>query len=183
MRRGPKPKPARSRLGRPVITSLAGVTLLAGATFVMVAIASTGSTRPWDWTRADLPGALARYQLCQKHSQGLAFAGCMLAAGSRSGDQPAYTSTSARGQLPLPAAPTVDDIAPVNASSAGAAPGFRPGSNTVAAGSKRSASGSGSNATSNRSWDDCRGTMKPAPAAGSECEGLGNPETAPIPDE
>jgi hypothetical protein len=71
----------RSRLAKPLLTSVGVLTLLATSALVVLGVAATGSARPWDWTRADPAAALSRYNLCGGH--GVGALGCMLSAGVR----------------------------------------------------------------------------------------------------
>src|SRR5262252_3324269 len=91
----PKRRVTRSRLAKPLLTSMGGITMLAASTFVLLAVASTGSAKPWDWGRADPAAAL---RVCG--TQGLGAIGCMLSAGFR----PAAATSAqngSRGQQPL----------------------------------------------------------------------------------
>jgi hypothetical protein len=109
----------RSKLAKPLLTSLSAVTMLAASSFVLLAVSSTGSAKPWDWTRANPSAALSRYELCGR--QGLGAIGCMLSASFH----PAAAAEGASGdahqsQQPLFSVATVADQAPAET------PGTRP---------------------------------------------------------
>lgn len=107
-------KPARritrSRLAKPLLTSLGTVTMLAASSFVLLAVASTGSAKPWDWTRADPAAALGRYQYCGH--QGLGAIGCMLSSGFRPAAAAPATAAVQEPTQPLVSVATVQDQAP-----------------------------------------------------------------------
>jgi hypothetical protein len=98
----------RSRVARPLLTSLGTVTLLAASSFVVLAVSSTGSMRPTDWTHTDLSAATSRYQLCAK--QGLGAIGCMLGSGFR--PAAAADSGARQSSKPLVSVATVQDEGP-----------------------------------------------------------------------
>src|SRR5215472_2493236 len=135
----PKRRITRSRLAKPLLTSMGSVTMLAASTFVLLAVASTGSAKPWDWTRADPAAALGRYQACGH--QGLGAIGCMLGAGFRPANAALAPAGSTRALQPLVSVATVQDQAP------GAAPAARTASGSAAHGT----SGSGSAAREHES--------------------------------
>jgi hypothetical protein len=118
----PKPRPrlTRSRLAKPLLTSLGTATMLAASSFVLLAVSSTGSAKPWDWTRADPAGAVGRYVSCGY--EGLGAIGCMLSAGFR--PAAATGAASHRAGQPLVSVATVQDPAPAQA--AGSAQAARP---------------------------------------------------------
>jgi hypothetical protein len=122
----PRRRITRSRLAKPLLTSMGSITMVAASTFVLLAVASTGSARPWDWTRADPAAALGRYQACGH--QGLGAIGCMLSAGFRPASAAPAASGTNRALQPLVSVATVADQEPAGASSS--------------AGASRSASGS-----------------------------------------
>lgn len=126
----PRPRaarPMRSRLAKPLLTSLGAATMLAAASFVVLAVSSTGSVRPWDWTRADPAGALSRYQVCGE--RGLGAVGCMLSAGAR--PAAAAEPVASRGSAqPLISVATVPDQAPAG-STARPASGSAPARSAV----------------------------------------------------
>ena len=95
----------RSRLAKPLLTSLGTITMLAASSFVLLAVSSTGSAKPWDWTRADPAAAIGRYQFCGH--QGLGAIGCMLSSGFR----PATAAAPAAQdpEQPLVSVATVQD--------------------------------------------------------------------------
>jgi hypothetical protein len=114
----PRPRITRSRVARPLLTSLGTATMLAASSFVVLAVSSTGSVRPWDWARADPAAAVSRYQLCGQ--QGLGAIGCMLSGSFR----PASTAGPGPGGAHGPAQPlfsvaTVQDQVASNASGSG----------------------------------------------------------------
>jgi hypothetical protein len=110
-------KPARritrSRLAKPLLTSLGTVTMLAASSFVLLAVASTGSAKPWDWTRTDPAAALGRYQYCGH--QGLGTIGCMLSSGFRPAAAAPATAAVQQPTQPLMSVATVQDQAPAQA--------------------------------------------------------------------
>src|SRR5262245_48659050 len=77
----PKPRITRSRLAKPLLTALGSTSMLAASTFVILAVSSTGSVRPWDWLRADPALAAGRLQVCGH--QGAGAIGCLLSGGFR----------------------------------------------------------------------------------------------------
>jgi hypothetical protein len=115
---------------------------------VVLAVASTGSAKPWEWTRTDPSLAMSRYQACAQ--QGLGAIGCMLSSGfhpasaaagpARSQDQPLFSVATIQDPMPSPAPshgpaarPPVRNL-PVGASRPGsgvgpnpAGPGLGPG--------------------------------------------------------
>lgn len=79
----PKPRLTRSRVAKPLLTSLGAVTLLGGIAFVVFAATTTGSLRPTDWTRASVSVAEVQYQACSQQAQGVDVVGCMFRMGTR----------------------------------------------------------------------------------------------------
>lgn len=142
--------------------------MLAASTFVVLAVSSTGSARPWDWTRADPAAAVSRYQLCGR--QGLGAIGCMLSAGF----VPASGAPAAghRAQ-PLFSVATVQDQAPAGTSgSGGRARPATPGStSSTRSGSAGEESGHLVKLPANASTDDvfiaCQTAMKAAQTQGT----------------
>jgi hypothetical protein len=115
----PKRRITRSRLAKPLLTSMGTITMLAASSFVLLAVASTGSAKPWDWTRADPATAASRYQVCGH--QGLGAVGCMLSASFRPASAaPAQPATN-RALQPLVSVATVQDQVPADASGSGSA--------------------------------------------------------------
>jgi hypothetical protein len=109
--------------------------MLAASTFVLIAASSTGSLKPWDWSRADPSAAGGRYQLCGQ--QGLGAIGCMLSSAFRPASAvpgAAAPAGSHRAQQPLYSVATVQDMPPATTSGSSQA--------TAAAPSHGSASGS-----------------------------------------
>jgi hypothetical protein len=104
--------------------------MLAASTFVLLAVASTGSARPSDWTRVD-PAAAVR--LCAH--QGLGAVGCMLSGAFRPASA-SHGSGANRALQPMMSVATVPD----QESGDGFAQGARTGSGT------RSGTKSGSSA-------------------------------------
>jgi hypothetical protein len=102
----------RSRIAKPLLTSLGTITLLAASSFVVVAVSSTGSAKPWDWTRADPSAAVSRYQICGH--QGLGAVGCMLGSSFRPASAAAGTTPAGArtARQPLFSVATVQDPAP-----------------------------------------------------------------------
>jgi len=160
----PKRRITRSRLAKPLLTSMGGVTMLAASTFVLLAVASTGSASPRDWTRADPAAAL---RLCAH--QGLGTFGCMLSGAFRPASA-SHSSGANRALQPMMSVATVPD----QVSGDGSAQGARTGSGTKS-GTK---SGSGTNHTQHRvnvpagaSMDDvltaCATAMKTASTQGT----------------
>jgi hypothetical protein len=105
------PRLTRSRLARPLLTSLGAITLLAGRSFVVVATSSTGSLHPWDWTRVNLSGAVDRYQVCDQQNHGLGTIRCMLSSGFRPASA-AGAAASPHERQPLYSIATIQDLAP-----------------------------------------------------------------------
>jgi hypothetical protein len=58
-------------------------TLLLGSVFLLVAVPSTGSPLPWDWSRMDWGVAASRYQACTGRT-GADVLSCMLGSGAQS---------------------------------------------------------------------------------------------------
>lgn len=104
-----RPRITRSRIAKPLLTSLGTATMLAASSFVVLAVSSTGSVRPWDWTRMDPSAAIIRYRLCAQ--QGPGAIGCMLGAGFRQASA-APASREHTVQQPLFSVVTVHDPAP-----------------------------------------------------------------------
>lgn len=125
-----KPRVVRSRVAKPLLTSLGTLTMLAAGSFVIMAVAATGSMLPWDWTRADPSAAASRFQQCG--DQGLGAVGCMLSTGFR--PAAAVGSAGHGARHPLMSVATVQDQ-PVSGTSQasrtgtarGSAPSPRPG--------------------------------------------------------
>jgi hypothetical protein len=119
----PKRRITRSRLAKPLLTSMGTITMLAASSFVLLAVASTGSANPLNWMRADPAAAL---RTCGH--QGLGAVGCMLSAGFH----PAAASGqngSNRSQQPLMSVATVADQVASDGSSS--AQGSRTGSGST----------------------------------------------------
>jgi hypothetical protein len=110
----PKRRITRSRLAKPLLTSMGTITMLAASSFVLLAVASTGSAKPWDWTRADPAAAASRYQVCGH--QGLGAIGCMLSASFRPASAAPSQSGTNRALQPLVSVATVQDQVPADAS-------------------------------------------------------------------
>jgi hypothetical protein len=106
------------------------ITMLAASSFVLLAVASTGSANPLSWTRADPAAAL---RVCGH--QGLGAIPCMLSASFR----PASASPAGanRALQPLVSVATVPDQVPADASTS--ARGARTGSSST--GHSRSGAG------------------------------------------
>jgi hypothetical protein len=102
----------RSRLAKPLLTSLGAATMVVASAFVVVAVSSTGSARPWDWTRADPSAAAGRYSACGQ--QGLGAIGCMLTAAFRPA---AASGASHKSMRPLLSTATVQDASQPSAQS------------------------------------------------------------------
>lgn len=114
----PKSRLTRSRVAKPLLTSLGTITLLLGSTFVVVATSSTGSLNPSDWRQANLSGASSRFQFCGK--QGVGAIGCMLSTGFAPASAASGSIRSAKAQ-PLIVTATMQDMQPpAGSSSAGA---------------------------------------------------------------
>jgi hypothetical protein len=112
-------------VAKPLLTSLAVATLLAGAVFATVAASSTGSLKPWDWSHASWSAATVRYQGCTQQKEGLDVFGCMLTAGVRpasAADAPA--AAAAHRRAPLTSVVTIHDPAPAGQA---APPAVKPG--------------------------------------------------------
>jgi hypothetical protein len=131
----PKRRITRSRLAKPLLTSMGSITMVAASTFVLLAVASTGSAKPWDWTRADPAAALGRYQACSH--QGLGALGCMLSAGFRPASATTTPAGSTRALQPLVSVATVPDEASVSAA------GSPAGARTTSGSTGHAGSGSG----------------------------------------
>ena len=112
--RSPRSRLTGSKVAKPLLTSLGTATMLAASTFVLLAVSSTGSARPWDWTRADPTAALGRYQACGH--QGPGAIGCMLSASFRPASAAPGSGSIPRAQQPLYSIATVQDQAPAQAS-------------------------------------------------------------------
>jgi hypothetical protein len=150
----PRRRITRSRLAKPLLTSTASITMLAAGTFVLLAVASTGSAKPWDWTRADPSAALGRYQACGHRGPGAI--GCMLAAGFRPASAAPPPAGSTRTLQPLVSVATVQDQA--TAAASGSAAAARPAAGSTS--HVRSTPGSG-----------------PAAGAPSPCPAVRTPQT------
>jgi hypothetical protein len=137
----PKRRITRSRLAKPLLTSMGSITMLAASTFVLLAVASTGSAKPWDWTRADPAAALGRYQACGH--QGLGAIGCMLGAGFRPAAAASAPAGSTRALQPLVSVATVPDQASSSTSDPAGASRTTSGSTSPAHTGAHSSSGSG----------------------------------------
>ena len=111
----PKSRLTRSRVAKPLLTSLGTITLLLGSTFVVVATSSTGSLNPSDWRQANLSGASSRFQFCGK--QGVGAIGCMLSTGFASASATTAPANKAKAQ-PLIVTATMQDMQPPAGSSA-----------------------------------------------------------------
>jgi hypothetical protein len=138
----PRRRITKSKLAKPLLTSMGSITMLAASTFVLLAVASTGSARPWDWTRADPAAALGRYQACGH--QGLGAIGCMLGAGFRPANAASAPAGSNRALQPLVSVATVQDQ-PADASSSTAA--ARTGSGSTGHARTGTGAGTGSGST------------------------------------
>jgi len=142
--------------------------MLAASSFVVLAVSSTGSERPWDWARADPAAAVSRYQLCGH--QGLGAIGCMLSAGFVPAS--AAPGRGHRSLQPLFSVATVQDQAPASTSgpSRGARTGAGQGS-TSRSGSEAEGSGHLVKVPANASSDDilsaCQTAMKTAQTQGT----------------
>jgi hypothetical protein len=136
------PRKKRSLLAKPLLTSLGTITMFAASSFVLLAVASTGSAKPWDWTRADPAAAIGRYQFCGH--EGLGAIGCMLSSGFRPAAAAPAQAAVPQDQQPLVSVATVQDPAPTQETAA--APG--------------SANGTGSSSQASR-----HGNAGPAPTA------------------
>jgi len=112
----PASRLTRSRFAKPLLTSLGTATMIVASTFVVVAVSSTGSLRPWDWMQADPSAAVSRYRDCGQ--QGLGAIGCMLSSGFRPA---AASGGSHRSSQPLFSTATVQDLG--SAASPGASSG------------------------------------------------------------
>jgi hypothetical protein len=138
----PNPRLTRSKVAKPLLTSLAVATLLAGAAFATVAASSTGSLKPWDWSHASWSVATIRYQACTQQKGGLDVFGCMLTAGVRpasAADAPA--AAAAHRGAPLTSVVTIHDPAPAGQA---APPAVKPGPTAGASPGTGSAAGTGS---------------------------------------
>jgi hypothetical protein len=100
-------RPARSRLAKPLLTSIGVFTLLGTASIAVLGVASTGSARPWDWTGATPAAAATRYQLCG--GRGLSAVGCLLSAAVRPAARPATPVQPPVAHQPLESVVTVED--------------------------------------------------------------------------
>jgi hypothetical protein len=173
-----KPRITRSRIAKPLLTSLGTVTMLATSSLVLLAVSATGSARPWDWTRADPSAAVSRYQVCGQ--QGLGAIGCMLSASFRPASAAPATGTAGgahQPRQPLFSVATVQDAAPAQAG--GASQRTAPPSAPVAtAGSRSHAAGSSAagtqhlvevpaNATTDDVFAACQAAMKTAQSQGA----------------
>lgn len=109
----PKGRLPRSKVAKPLLTSLATATLLGSACFATIATYTTGSLLPWRWSHADWSVATVRYQVCGRQAQGLGVFSCMLRAGIRPGSSAATTAADAfRQGAPQYSLQTVQDPAP-----------------------------------------------------------------------
>jgi hypothetical protein len=139
----PRRRITKSRLAKPLLTSMGSITMLAASTFVLLAVASTGSAKPWDWTRADPAAALGRYQACGH--QGLGAIGCMLGAGFRPANAASAPAGTNRALQPLVSVATVQDQVPASASSSSAT--ARTGSSSTGHARTGTGTGTGSGST------------------------------------
>jgi hypothetical protein len=163
----PNPRMTRSKVAKPLLTSLAVATLLAGAAFATVAASSTGSLKPWDWSHASWPVAAARYQACTQQKAGLDVFGCMLTAGARpaaAADAPA--AASAHRGAPPTSVVTIHDPAP-------AGPAAPPGSTRSASPVTGSPNGAGTHAVVNPPANPPKAQPSPQPTSGDDRGGGG----------
>jgi hypothetical protein len=140
-----KPRLTKSKVAKPLLTSLAGATLLAGGSFAAVAATSTGSLQPWHWSHASWSGATIRYQACTQQVQGMDVFGCMLSLGVK----PASAADAAAGAgahrgAPRTSVVTIHDPAPAGPAGPAAPPAANPGSTHSAGTGTGSTAGSGS---------------------------------------
>jgi hypothetical protein len=134
-----KPRLTKSKVAKPLLTSLAAATLLAGGSFAAVSAASTGSLQPWKWSHASWSGATVRYQACTQQAQGLDVFGCTLSPGARPGSAAdAAAGAGAHGAAPPTSVVTIHDPAPAGQA---APPAANPGSTRSARPGTGSATG------------------------------------------
>lgn len=69
-------------------------TLLLGGVFLLVAVSSTGTPLPWDWSRMDWGVAASRYQACTERRGGDVLS-CMLGSGPQSASSARVSSDRA----------------------------------------------------------------------------------------
>lgn len=163
----PRRRITRSRLAKPLLTSMGTITMLAASSFVLLAVASTGSAKPWDWTRADPAAAL---RVCGH--QGLGAIGCMLSAGFHPANAAGAPATNRAGQ-PLMSIATMPDQEPTGAT--GNAQGVKTGSGST--GQSRSGASTGAHpqhlvtvpagATTDDVLTACANAMKTAQTQGA----------------
>jgi hypothetical protein len=128
-----KPRLTKSKVAKPLLTSLAAATLLAGGSFAAVSAASTGSLQPWKWSHASWSGATVRYQACTQQTQGMDVFGCMLSLGAKPASA-ADAAAGAHSAAPRTSVVTIHDPAPGGqAPPPGANPGARPGTGSGSA--------------------------------------------------
>jgi hypothetical protein len=149
----------RSRVAKPLLTTVGFVTLLSAAVFVVAAVSSTGSTLPWDWTRMDWSVAGNRYTACAQHDQGPATIGCMLGASPGRPSSTGPPAGASQGVGPVYSVATIQDQPLQAAPAAKAAP--KPAAKAAA----------GSNAA--------RSAPHAAPAVGQSAIGTGHLVTLP----
>jgi hypothetical protein len=166
----PKPRTVRSRIAKPLLTSLGTTTMLAAGFLVVGAVSATGSVRPWDWTRADPSAAVARYELCRP--QGPGAIGCMLSASFRPASAAPATHSANKTLQPLFSQATVQDPAPSAAPASNASRG--PASGTGSTSSSHSGTTTANRAPSgacpvvplDEQEDRCTASTHPRPGSG-----------------
>src|SRR5215831_2002603 len=164
----PRRRVTRSRLAKPLLTSMGTITMLAASSFVLLAVASTGSANPWDWTRAD---PAAAFRACGH--QGLGAIGCMLSAGFHPAAASAQNGSN-RSQQPLMSVATVADQ--VSSDGSSSAQGARTASSSSSHSRSGAATGAGhpahlvnvpAGATTQQVLAACAAAMKTAQTQGA----------------
>ncbi len=135
----------KSRVAKPLLTSVGVVTLLGAAVFVLAAVSSTGSTLPWDWTRMDWSVAATRYTACAQHDRGPSTIACMLGTGPGQTSGAGSSAAAGQGAGPIYSFATIPGPAPAGppAAKSGCRPGTAQGGSHGATHVGQSAHGTG----------------------------------------
>ncbi len=84
--------------------------LLLGGVFLLVAVSSTGSPLPWDWSRMDWGVAASRYQACTERT-GADVLSCMLGSGPPSTSSARVSSDKAAPSCSVTVVPNAQSTA------------------------------------------------------------------------
>lgn len=168
----PKPRAKRSKLAKPLITSLGAATLVASSAYVILAAAATGSTRPSDWTRVDWSRAVGNYGVCMEQARGFGVVGCMLRMGTR----PVLAAAPATNRAaPIYSVAMMPDPAPTSSSPA------KPGSAHSSASANHAGTASRSPSRGHAWPSDAPPTRWPSPRPSSDPSPSASPSTSPNP--